>query len=62
MTDITCGSDSSRISLAKVQEGEYWSDDYAVAAEPLKPAMQAAASSPQAVGDGHVGMVRPPVL
>jgi hypothetical protein len=62
MTDITCGSDSSRISLAQVYEVEYWSDDYGVAAERLKPAMQAAASSPQAVGHGHVGMARPPVL
>lgn len=61
MTDITCGSNSSRISLAQVYEVEYWSDDYGVAAERLKPAMQAE-SSPQAVGRGHVGMARPTVL
>jgi hypothetical protein len=62
MTDITCGSDSSRISLAQVYEVEYWSDDYGVAAERLKPAMQAAASSPEAVGDGQVAAARSPVL
>jgi hypothetical protein len=62
MTDTTYGSASSRISLAQVYEVDYWSEDYRVAAERLKTAVQVAASSPEAARDGHVGMARLPVL
>lgn len=62
MTDITCGSASSRISLAQVYEVDYWSEDCRVAADRLKTAVEAAASSPEAARDGHVGMARRPVL